>query len=109
MAQSTETSDKWGQKRQTLNINPWYAFDDLKPFFDAVKSGEWEWGRNCQFKYVDIRIDTRGGHIIIKNRDGNSVTMAELMAQYDPDVGSIAPFPGYVDPMKLTELEGQNK
>lgn len=100
---------EWGQQRQTFYSNPWYSFDDFKAFLDAVSSGRWTWYSNSDFKYVNIRIDTRNGAVVIKDRDGKRASMNQLMCQYDSNANAngMVPLAGYVDPMKLTTLEGK--
>ena len=60
---------------------------DSKPIFDIVeksakRDGSWSWARNMQCKYIDLRIDMRDGHCILKDRDGNEIPLSKLEYQH---------------------------
>jgi len=48
---------------------------------DIITDEEWMWPRNVRCKYIELRIDTRDGHCIIKDREGKVITLQELQRQ----------------------------
>gem|GEM_PF-2751658 len=57
--------------------NPWYA--DSARFVSALQNRPHRWLVNTQTKYVDIRIDTRDGGFVVKDRDGNRISPNEIL------------------------------
>ncbi len=48
---------------------------------DVIMDEDWIWPRNARCKYIELRIDTRDGHCIIKDLEGKIITMKELQRQ----------------------------
>lgn len=49
--------------------SPESLVDNLKRIIKCIESKEWQWGRNMDCKYVNVRIDMRdGGHVIVNQR-----------------------------------------
>ena len=48
---------------------------------DVVSAKEWTWSRNHHCKYISLRIDTRDGKCIIKDRHGEVITLDEVKRQ----------------------------
>ena len=44
---------------------------------------KWKWGKNSRCKYIELRIDTRSGECQIKDRDGELISLEQLMYQYE--------------------------
>lgn len=63
----------------TAQIAAWLA---------KVASGEWTWVRNTRCKYVTLRIDTRRGAYLVKDRDDQPLTANELEWQYSAECPS---------------------
>lgn len=61
----------------------WDHIDDVLPVIELMRSGKWVWGENMRCKYVEVRIDTRDGGCIIKDRHDVRITPAELVKQFD--------------------------
>lgn len=65
---------------------------DLIGWLDLVAAEKWSWARNMGCKYVNIRIDTRGGGscIVAAGDDGNyAVGMKELLRQGDTQAAPV--------------------
>lgn len=41
----------------------------------------WTWTKNTECKYIELRIDMRDGRCIIRNRDGELISLEELKSQ----------------------------
>jgi len=60
------------------------AWTAKSKWLDAVKtitSDEWIWPKNFRCKYVEFRVDTRDGAALIKDREGNVITIEQLLSQ----------------------------
>lgn len=78
-----------GQNKWLTNLDEVIAFIKL-----ATKENEWDngnfipgnaywsWVKNISCKYVDIRIDMRDGGFVLKNREGNRISLKQLQWQY---------------------------
>lgn len=60
----------------------WDHIDDVLPVIELMRSGKWVWDENMRCKYVEVRIDTRDGGCIIKDRHDVRITPAELVKQF---------------------------
>lgn len=82
-----EIFSRWHKDRQsTAEGQPnrdWDHIDDVLPVIELMRSGKWVWGENMRCKYVEVRIDTRDGGCIIKDRHDVRITPAELVKQFD--------------------------
>ena len=47
----------------------------------SAEDSEWTWIRNSKCKYVDIRIDMRDGAFVLRDRDGNRISLKQLAEQ----------------------------
>lgn len=58
----------------------WRNISEIMPVLVyMVKSRHWEWYTTShKYKYIDLRIDMRDGHAVIKNREGEPITLKEL-------------------------------
>lgn len=45
----------------------------------AAKRQHW-WCSDSQLKYLEIRVDTRSGHFVLKDRDGNNIDPGRVVA-----------------------------
>lgn len=59
----------------------WIEFEKIMAVVQKAREGAWDWGRNPQCKYIDVRLDMRDGHCIISDRDGTPITLEELEYQ----------------------------
>lgn len=60
--------------------------DNLDEVIDFIKeatnpSADWDYLRNMNCKYIDIRIDMRGGDFILLDRNGTRVSLDMIKAQ----------------------------
>ncbi len=51
---------------------------------DVITDKNWSWIANNRCKYVELRIDTRDGHCVIRDRHGKPITLDDLRYQYTP-------------------------
>jgi hypothetical protein len=58
------------------------TFPQMLEWLNAVSEGRWTWLRNSACKYVTLKIDTRAGAYGIEDRDGNRITLDELVRQF---------------------------
>lgn len=84
------------EKVELLSMTPHSKYDgglppsDWVPLADVLQiirstqqnGGRWTWARNAHCKYLDIRLDTRDGRCLLRNRDGKSITLDDLKRQY---------------------------
>lgn len=84
------SAEKWEEGRKNARtveekekFNVWDNFrDDVLPVFKAIQEGRWSWHRNPACKYVELRVDMRSGHVIIRDRDGKRINPEDLAYQY---------------------------
>ena len=50
---------------------------------EVLNSKEWTWAANQRCKYLNLRVDMRDGHCLIKDRHNQTITLEELKHQYD--------------------------
>ena len=60
----------------------WAPLAEILEVIEAAKRGDWCWSRNSQCKYIELRIDMRDRHCIVKDRDGKPISIDELKHQY---------------------------
>ena len=58
---------------------------ELAKWLAAVGDGRWIWARNPKCKYVTLKIDTRRGAYAMEDRDGNPITLDDLLHQFGRD------------------------
>lgn len=46
------------------------------------KRDKWDWFKNSKCKYIELRIDMRTASCLIRDRDGNPITLEQLQFQY---------------------------
>ena len=63
-----------------MSSNP--SWNSVEEVLAVLNDPEWRWIRNTRCKYVELRIDTRDNHCVIRDRDGNPITLEELKYQY---------------------------
>lgn len=89
--ETTSHDDCWGCEgkgeylaslthKQEYNI--WDHIDDFKKVHNMRIKKEWTWVRNWDCKYIELRIDMRSGHCIIKNKNGDRISPEQLEYQY---------------------------
>ena len=59
----------------------WIPIERVIEVLEKSKSGQWHWGYNSKCKYIDLRIDMRDGHCVLKDRNGSLITLDELNYQ----------------------------
>lgn len=67
--------------KPTPNYSTKATFDQLIRWLSDVNGGFWNWCGNSRCKYVTIGIDTRAGAYSIKDRDGNDLSIDQLIYQ----------------------------
>ena len=55
----------------------------VKKIVELLNRDDWSWTRNTHCKYIELRIDTRDMHCVIKDRDGNVISLKDLSRQRD--------------------------
>lgn len=75
---------KWPWRGPTFNV--WHR--DVAAFAKAVQDSPDLWLRDSALKYLEIRIDTRTGDFIVKDRDGNRVSPDRVIAAAQSSNGS---------------------
>ena len=53
----------------------------LSEVIDVLNDPEWEWWRNSNCKYLNIRLDMRDGKCLISDRNGKPLTVDKLREQ----------------------------
>ena len=66
----------------TTPFNEWWGLFRLLRWLNRARSGRWLWAYNQRCKYINVRIDTRSGHCVIHDRDGNRITPEQLEYQH---------------------------
>lgn len=59
--------------------NSWKPIDEI---LAVLNDPEWQWYWNTDCKYVDLRIDTRDMHALIRDRHGKTIDLEKLKYQY---------------------------
>lgn len=59
----------------------WDHVDDVLAVIERMRSGEWYWGSNSRCKYIELRIDTRDGGCILRDRESVRISPAQLAKQ----------------------------
>lgn len=61
----------------------WASIDEILPIINDARNphGTWSWARNSRCKYISLRIDMRSGDCIIKDSDGEVITLEQLKYQ----------------------------
>jgi len=62
--------------------NVWDSIDDFLIVLQKMRKGEWNWFRNTNCKYVDLRVDMRDGGCLIYNNEGERIEIKDLDFQY---------------------------
>ena len=62
-------------------------WDNINEVFPAIRETlediEWIWPFNSKCKYITVRIDMRDGGCILKDRNGNRISIEDLVYQYE--------------------------
>jgi hypothetical protein len=62
-------------------MSRWIPLALVIDVIEAAKRGDWCWSGNSQCKYIDLRIDMRDRGCLLKDRDGNEITIDDLRQQ----------------------------
>lgn len=68
--------------KEKIATNTWDHINDFLRVMERARKREWSWAMNTKCKYVELRVDMRTGHCIIKDREGNRIDPADLAFQY---------------------------
>lgn len=73
--------------REKIERNVWDSVDDVMAVIRRARlpmgdKNRWAWHRNQNCKYIEVRIDMRDGGCIIKNGDGQRISLSQLGWQY---------------------------
>ena len=63
--------------------NHWHS--KVRTFLKQIASPEWSWASNSEFKYLNIRVDTRNGRFLIQDNKGRRVSLERVLYQYSKD------------------------
>lgn len=63
-------------------MNLWDHLDSFLLVYNRMKEDEWQWYKNMDCKYVNLRIDMRDGGCIIRNGSGTRISPEQLAWQY---------------------------
>jgi len=66
-------------------MNLWDHLDDFLVVYNKMKEDDWQWYKNTDCKYVDLRIDMRDGGCIIRNGSGKRISPGQLAWQYSAE------------------------
>lgn len=69
---------KWPYDSDHALSNVWYS--DAAQFVKIVQDNGGFWPLNPNMKYIDIRIDTRTGHFVLRDGQHNDITPDDVMA-----------------------------
>ncbi len=61
----------------------WIPFSQVIEVVNRSLKGNWNWFSNNRCKYINLRIDMRDGHCVLKDRDGQSITIEQLGYQFE--------------------------
>lgn len=61
----------------------WVNFDEVVGVINRMRQGLWMWVWNTRCKYIELRIDMRDGHCIIRDKDGKRITVEQLQYQLE--------------------------
>lgn len=69
----------------------WVPIEKVLEVVVKAKEKTWHWheSRGFRCKYIDIRIDMREGHCMIRDRNGNHITLEELQYQHQENLKDI--------------------
>lgn len=59
----------------------WEPVEKVMVIVEQAKRCNWQWPLNPECKYIELRIDMRDGYCLIRNREGQPITLAELQRQ----------------------------
>lgn len=59
----------------------WDDFENIVKVVRAAYDGQWAWYYNTRCKYVEVRIDMRDGHCMIRDREGKVISLSGLLMQ----------------------------
>lgn len=60
----------------------WISIDEVTKIIELARQDNWLWFRNSRCKYLNLRVDMRDGSCLIKDRDGNPISIDELRHQF---------------------------
>ena len=61
----------------------WENIDEVIKVLEKMKREEWTWMKNSRCKYLNLRVDMRDGHCVIKDRNGLPINIEELNFQFE--------------------------
>lgn len=79
--------EKFQKEKEREEKNIWYPIDSFLKVLRKALNNEWSWVNNQECKYVEVRVDMRTGHCIIKNRSGVRIDPEDLEFQYKYEEG----------------------
>lgn len=77
------TSIVQGNSSESPALQPpveWHPLQEVIDLLKAQTDGRWHWGLDMPLKYLEVRIDVRDGNCIIRDRDGNRVSIQRIRA-----------------------------
>lgn len=71
--------------KEKSEMNSWDHIDSFLEVYKRMKEGEWDWFKNFECKYVELRIDMRDGGCIIYNGERKRINPEALAWQYSEE------------------------
>lgn len=69
-------------RANALGNRIWRPVHLVMSVVNKALSGDWTWVWNTRCKYIELRIDMRDGHCLIRDKDGHLITLEQLEYQY---------------------------
>lgn len=77
--------DEIKQPAPNVDYERWNSVKRLVSVLQKAQGYEWSWAANTRCKYIDVRIDMRGHSVLIKDREGNIISLDDLEYQINND------------------------
>lgn len=71
--------------KEKIEKNIWDSVEDVIDVINLARKGKWIWWKNCDCKYINVRIDMRDGGCIIKNGKNERIDPKDLLFQYQSE------------------------
>lgn len=65
----------------------WIPIDGVMEVIQKMRDNKWLWPFNSRCKYITLRLDMRDGHCVIRDRNGNIISLADLNRQANQNDG----------------------
>jgi hypothetical protein len=69
-------------------MSKWIPLAQVLEIIGLAERGDWSWCGNSRCKHIELRIDMRDRHCLVKDRDGNPASLEELRLQHGSQGGN---------------------